>query len=719
MIKKISVLLMVLACRGVFAQSQSLLPERQMQSIIQETSGASAKRNLQTITTFNRIRGSRDFHAAAQFVESKVREAGLTDVHIEQFPADGKRFYGTLKARQAWDAESAELWEVRPSGNFLKRPTSGSDPGMMRVRRLCSWEQMRVCLAEDSESAEVVAELVDVGQGTSEKDYEGKEVRGKIALISSQGGAAQHLAVDRFGALGMVSSARNQPQGWSQDNDALVRWGHLDSYSATKTFAFQISPKQAQDLRERLAHGDKIWLYAEAKAGRHDGSYEVVTGTIPGRDEVLKNEEIVFSCHLDHEMPGANDNASGCAAILEVARVMNKLVADHLLPPPRRTLRFVWPPEIEGTQIFLSAHPDLLSKMKAAIHLDMVGGSQDKTKAIFHVTRTPDSIPSFINDVAQDFAEYIRDLSVQYASTGDARFAVFSNEGTREALNLEVSDFTSGSDHQIYDEGSYRIPSIYLNDWPDRFIHTNQDSIEQIDATKLKGAVIVAAASGYFLANLDASNSAEVTSEIIAHAKRRMADSQGRFSDQAKMAAQLDLKSSFQEMDNFTRYLVRRERATLISLRSFIGDEQVSRLDLSSFTHNLSIWAGINEDEIDNFMNQLDGTASEGEVPVRSGPPGPMSVFGYSFLADRFGAEKTSALKLFSRFSELQKDIAPFRRAGADDYAYEMLNAVNGKRTVQEIRDFVSAEFGPIPLEWVREYLKALGDIGAVQWKKP
>jgi hypothetical protein len=40
-------------------------------------------------------------------------------------------------------------------------------------------------------------------------------------------------------------------------------------------------------------------------------------------------------------------------------------------------------------------------------------------------------------------------------------------------------------------------------------------------------------------------------------------------------------------------------------------------------------------------------------------------------------------------------------------YAYEIVNFINGKRTVGEIRDAVSAEFGPLPLEAVVDYLQA------------
>lgn len=716
--KKFCSVAVLLTAHLCFAQTQSLLPESTMRALMAEVSGAAAKRNLLTISSFNRIRGSRDFHAAAEFLVSKAKEAGLTDVHIEKFPANGKTYYGTLKARQAWDTESAELWEVLLEAKRKPGPASAVSMNFIPKQRICSWEDMRVCLAEDSESADVTAELIDVGAGTGEKDYENKDVKGKIVLISSQGGAAQKLAIDRFGAVGMVSYALNQPQGWRGDDGSLVRWGHLDSYSPTKTFAFQISLKQAREFRERLSRGEKIWLRAHVKAGRHDGFYEIVTGTIPGSDDQFKGEEIVFSCHFDHQMPGANDNGSGCVAILEVARTIHHLTLKKKIPPPKRTLRFVWPPEIEGSMIFLTSYPDLAAKMKAAIHMDMVGGSQEKTKAIFHVTRTPDSIPSFVNDVAQAFGEYVRDLSIQFASTGNPQFAVHSPEGSKDALHMEVSDFTEGSDHQIYDEGSFHIPTIYLNDWPDRYIHTNEDSIDKIDATKLQRAVMIGAASGYFLANLNFTNYTEILSEIVAHSKQRLALSQNRFAEQARMAARSGVQASFQELDNFLDYLVRRERENLLSLRNFIGEEQWAKINIVGFTFDLAFWAGIKRDEIDKFVKALDSEQKADTVPVRLEIKGPMSVFGYNYLADHYGAGNAATLKVFSQFEGTSEMSAPMRRGSSEEYTYEILNLVDGKRSIQAIRDFVSAEFGPIPFDWVEEYLQALESIRVIQFVK-
>src|SRR5215472_13392689 len=279
-----------------------------------------------------------------------------------------------------------------------------------------------------------------------------------------------------------------------------------------------VSLKTARGLRERLANGEKITLHAVVKAGQHPGNYEVVTATIPGSDPKLKEEEIAFGCHLDHQRPGANDNASGCATILEVARTLQKLIGDGKLARPTRTIRFIFPPEIEGTMALLNGWgtiegrapdlakfpslngPALAKHIKAAVHMDMVGGGPE-TKAVFHVTRGPMSLPSFVHDVAWAFAEWVNQESYQFAATGTADYPIVAPEGGKEPLRAEYSAYTMGSDHDVYQDGSFGIPAIYLNDWPDRYIHTNFDSAANIDPTKLKRAAFIGAASGYYLAS--------------------------------------------------------------------------------------------------------------------------------------------------------------------------------------------------------------------------
>src|SRR5215831_5830139 len=99
-----------------FGQKPPLLPEDQVKALAQELSGETAKRNLEGIVRNHRQRGSKGFHAAAELVAERARAYGLSNVEILQFPADGKIFYGTQRSRPPWDADFAELWELRKTG---------------------------------------------------------------------------------------------------------------------------------------------------------------------------------------------------------------------------------------------------------------------------------------------------------------------------------------------------------------------------------------------------------------------------------------------------------------------------------------------------------------------------------------------------------------------------------------------------------------------------
>src|SRR6202011_5299677 len=235
------------------AQKPPLLPDQDLAALAQELSGETAKRNLEGLARFHRQRGSQGFHSAAELVAERARAYGLSDVAILQFPADGKIYYGTQRSRPPWDAEFAELWEMKDGTASVKMASYDAEP---------------VVLAEDSESADVTADLIDVGEGTKESDYAGKDVKRKIVLIGAQPGAVQDLAVGKFGAAGIVSYAQNQKTAWWGEDENLIRWGHLETFSANKTFAFMVSLKTARGFRERLARGETIRLHALVRAGQ-------------------------------------------------------------------------------------------------------------------------------------------------------------------------------------------------------------------------------------------------------------------------------------------------------------------------------------------------------------------------------------------------------------------------------------------------------------------
>jgi len=657
---------------GSVANSQRppLLPEKDVAALANQLSGETAKRNLEAIARFHRQRGSKGFHEAAELVAERLRAYDLSDVAILQFPADGKVFYGTQRSRPAWDVDLAELSELSGSAQV----------------RLANYDAEPVVVAEDSESADVTADLIYVGDGTRESDYAGKDVKGKLVLVGAQPGAVQDLAVGKFGAAGIISYAQNQPTAWSGENQDAIRWGHLETFSPNKTFAFMVSLKTAHNFQRRLADGEKIVLHAVVKAGQHPGNYQVVTATIPGSDPKLKDDEIAFSCHLDHQRPGANDNASGCSAILEAARTLQKLISEKQLAPPARTIRFIFPPEIEGTMALLNGKPEFAKRIHAVIHMDMVGGGPE-TKAVFHVTRSPMSLPSFVHDVAWAFAEWLNEQSYQFAATGRADYPIVAPEGGKEPLRAEYSAFTMGSDHEVYQDSSFAIPAIYFNDWPDRFIHTNFDSIAHIDPTKLKRAAFIGAASGYFLAKMAGQDYATLLDTIKANQYQRTGQA-------LRKASQLTDDESKKLLGEFARS----EQRLAMSIDSIVpvsirGDETRAPLPAR-------------DKRLQEMLKQPDSVAGKPLWKRKPSPKGPLTVFGYDYFADHAKSAGITTPKLLG-YQGLW--------GSGEEYAYEVLNFADGNRNAWQIRDAVSAEYGPIPAELVLEYLQALEKIGLVE----
>ncbi len=652
-------------------QGTPLLAEKEVAALANELSGETAKRNLEGLARLHRQRGSAGFHAAAELAAERARAYGLSDVAILQFPADGKIFYGTQRSRPAWDAEEGELEEVKEVKEVKEKISE-------RSVKIASFRAMPIVLAEDSESADVTSELLDVGEGTKESHYAGKNVKGKIVLVGAQPGTVQDLAVGKFGAAGVVSYAQNQKTAWWGEDENLIRWGHLETFSLSKTFGFMVSLKTARGLRERLARGESIRLHAVVKAGQHASNYEVVTATIPGADTKLKEEEIAFSCHLDHQRPGANDNASGCVTILEVGRTLQKLIGEGKLARPARTIRFFWPPEIEGTLALLNGKPEFARRIKAAVHMDMVGGGP-ATKAVFHVTRGPMSLPSFMHDVAWAFAEFVNEQSYKFAATGSAEYPLVAPEGGKEPLQAVFGAYTMGSDHDVYQDSSFGIPAIYLNDWPDRYIHTNFDSAANIDATKLKRAAFIGAASGYFLATLGKQETLLRVAVLQGHELRK--------SQAESRIWNLSMDEACIAHDEALRY----DRAVAESTKTFTGNSLASLIT----------------GEAADCAGPPRKLAEQGLIYKRKREPkGPLAVFGYDYFAEHAKAAGVATPKLLS-YEGLW--------GGGEEYAYEVLNFADGKRTAQQIRDAVSAEYGPVPLEKVVEYLRALEKIGVVE----
>lgn len=665
--------LILLASSAAIADIRDLIDEEVLRNIAEETSGEAAKRNLDTITLQHRMRASSQFELATQHIIKQLEHYGLDEIDVLEFAADGETLYGTQKSRPVWDVREAELWEVRDEGGVT-----------VRVRKLGDWDSVPLTLAQDSLSGDVTTTLVDIGSGSRDEDYIGRDLKGKLVLTSSQPGEVVERAVGEFGAAGIISYAPNQKSAWWKEDDRLVRWGHLDSFPKTRSFGFMISLGEARALQQRLEAGEAILFHAKVDASHERGKYRFATAAITGTDK--SGEEIHFTCHLDHPRPGANDNASGCVSILEVARTLNTLIKKGILPRPSRTIRFLWPAEIEGSIMYLSQYDDP-SRIKANIHMDMVGGGP-VTKSVFRISGGPYSVPSFISDLGHEIGQFVNDQTQRFADGKSAAFPLAAPEGGKDPQLALMEGLDMGSDHDVFFEGTWRIPGLYLHDWPDRYIHTNYDLAANIDPTKLKRAAFIGAASAWYLASFSDLDVPAVLKLLQRNALQRSAELVER---RASLAA-IDVAAS-------TRVHFALERRKVHSVEPFAAMSESDHANAVTYLDALQ--ALLVTPEPKTFVERNE-TVYERNTDIE----GPMHAFGYSYLDDKLGASVAAKLRLASHSTP---------RGDGEMFAYEALNFVDGKRTVSDIRDWLVAELGDVPLEYVAEYLQALESIGVLR----
>src|ERR1700736_2856916 len=132
----------LLFCVSFTFSQEPFLPSEHWIKLRDEASGVLPYENLRYLTRLHRVPATSEFDQAAQFVLERVRE------------------YGLMLSYLGWKVESGQLWEMRP-----------------RHLLLGDWATDPIRLADYSHSADVEADLVDVGDGSHDADYSGKDVR--------------------------------------------------------------------------------------------------------------------------------------------------------------------------------------------------------------------------------------------------------------------------------------------------------------------------------------------------------------------------------------------------------------------------------------------------------------------------------------------------------------------------------------------------------------
>ena len=487
------------------AAGQHLVPQPVFDAIAAEYSGEAAQENDRQIVQYHRIQGSPMMaEVAEKVVLAKLRSWGI-EARLEQFPSDGKTRYQTYISPMGWDMRGGELWVESAGGMASFVPF-----------RMCRYSDVPMCVSTYSKGGDWAGELVEVGAGVSDRDYEGKDVRGKVALAYGYAAAVVRAAAVNRGAIGVVIYP---PPGDRADHPDMVRyngiWPRADELDTT-VGGFQISANQYTQLQHLMGNGP-VRVRGRIDATLGPGQLTLVHAWIRGSQH--PESEVVISGHLDHPKWSANDNGSGSAAMLEMARTLHRLITSGKLAAPAFTLHFMWVPEYYGTVAYFTKHPEVRGcnsggwddprpnpAPKAGpcvamdLNLDMVGEDTVKTNSRFYITRTPDSVSGGLNALMADVLAQTREANL------------VAPAGSRNYWPAEMIPYVQGSDHDLF--LGLGIPATMLGHDPDWTHHTSEDTADKTDATELRRVGVLASAAAYWAAVADAD--AERRLEMVA-----------------------------------------------------------------------------------------------------------------------------------------------------------------------------------------------------------
>ena len=444
--------------------------EKYLNDILTEVNGQRAWDWVAKISQFSRVQASNGYHEIAEIIKKELSRIGYNEIEHFKSPADGKNNAWEYIAPYQWEIESGVLWVTEPE----------------RIK-LCDYSDIQTSIVTHSKSCDVIAEITDIGKGDKKEDYENKDINGKIILMCSST-HMYHSLIESSGALGVIYYPDLKRTGDQLDKRIYNSFFTTHDRLKNAKFGFSISYKQASHLKELLEKGP-VQVHAKIDAKFIDGNLEVISTSINGEEN--PEQEIIIIAHLCHPFPSANDNASGAAGLLELARVVKQLIDKKKISPPKRTIRFVWVPEFEGTAPWMKSHEEKINKVLACINLDMIGEHRLKIGYPLEVNLAPYSTPSILNDIASLFIKKIADHPKGIAING-----------TKVPMSYRLTSFEGGSDHVLFIDSYFGIPSLMFGH-EDPYYHSSMDTVEYCDSTELKRVIGMGISISYFLSILN------------------------------------------------------------------------------------------------------------------------------------------------------------------------------------------------------------------------
>lgn len=465
----------------------------------------SGERALETVAyldQFVRWPGNRGFDASIAHIAERLEAAGYVrdDSARSQAPLTYRIERYPMRS-PAWEPLDASL-EIVGEGEPVLR-----------------WSTNRNMLATNSYSTDpsgVTAELVDAGDG-SPAELDAASVRGKIVFANTSVGRLFNEAVVKRGALGVLAyslPAYLQPE----KNRTSIQFGGIPRDTTVRSWGIVLSYDARERLRAALARGPVSVRVAASVQWIPNAIEQAVVAELRGKSH--PDERFVFSAHVQE--PGANDNASGVGAQVEMARVAAELLKSGKVAPAR-TITMLWGLEISSTARYIQQDSIRARGINWGLSLDMVGEDTEKTGGTFLIEKMPD--PSAIWTRGEDkHSEWggsplkKEDMTPHYFNDFVLNRAL--EQAATNGWVVKTNPFEGGSDHTPFLRAGK--PGLLFWHFTDQFYHTDRDRIEMVSPAELKNVGVTALVSALALTSVDEPMAVGLVNELVRAGEMRL-----------------------------------------------------------------------------------------------------------------------------------------------------------------------------------------------------
>jgi len=524
-----------------------------MLEIEKELSGLRALEYTKGIWNFDRWFTFPKILEGAWYCVDVMESLGLSDIELIEQPADGETLFGNWMSPLAWDVGEATLEIVEPDesaqvlANRQKTPCS-----------LVFW-------SAPTPKEGIEAGVVLLKEGTP-AEVEKLDVAGKMLFTEQHPGSIKSTAAKK-GAAGIISAYSKYPDEMPDVTCWVNSWSDLSGgWMLTKRdsrlVGFSVTPRKGKILKEIIqdtSNGSPVIVRAKVESRFYEGVLPGATGVIEGT--TLKQEEVMVLGHNGEQ--GANDNASGCGAMLEIARCLNSLIQQGKLPRPKRSVRILMCAECYGTLGYIQEHRERMRNTVACINLDTVGGRPSTIGAKFQFVPNPHSNMAYTDVFSEKILASTFEKNTGFEYQIQNRFSMIDN--------LMTDPFVGVPAHSFYEIGKY---------W-----HSSADTPDILDEETIKSACLFAATYLYFIANAGYDESHWLAKSTAEKGRGRIVEYvQGQIG-----RADGEKNEIKAEAEEHIAYLLERQIEAVNSVKRLLSQDETERINglLAELSHQL------------------------------------------------------------------------------------------------------------------------------------